>query len=296
MGQLMVMLRMARLLRVLRLVRLVRSVPPLYTLIVGIVQAMQGMMWVLVLTLVVLYVFSLVAVKLIGHGLLFGGADEVPLELQGIFPNVPESMFVLFLAMNGSDERLRPLFALMPGSRLLFVLYMVLCSWAILSILTAVISDNMISVTESNKKEQKTEEDNRRNDLSTNQLRELLKKADVNSNGNIEKTEFSRLLNSGHAADELCEAAGRMNKEDLQNLFDCLADMQHGQPVPVDDFLEGLRNDREPVRRRETLQIEKKIAGMERALERIQLVLDRMPRVVADEVVPAAVETSPEPG
>merc|ERR1719324_1881448 len=172
-GDLMVLLRMARLLRVLRLVRLVRNVPPLYTLIVGIVQAMQGMMWVLVLTLVVLYVFSLVAVKLIGHGLLFGGEEEVPTDVHEIFPNVAESMFVLFLAMNGSTGPLQPLFVVMPGSRFFFVLYMVLCSWAILSILTAVISDNMISVGEAAKEEAAAEVQAKQQDEAAQKLREI---------------------------------------------------------------------------------------------------------------------------
>merc|ERR1740138_520441 len=94
MGQIMTTLRLARLLRILRLVRLVKNIPPLYTLIVGILQAMQGMAWVLVLTAVFLYAFALLAVRLIGHGLVFGG--RAPPEIAEIFPTVPQAMFVLF--------------------------------------------------------------------------------------------------------------------------------------------------------------------------------------------------------
>merc|ERR1712187_523922 len=99
---------------------------------------MQGMMWVLALTAVILYVFSLLAVKLIGHGLIFGGPDHVPDGMEGIFPNVLQSMFVLFMAMNGDPEFLQPMFKAIPVSKLFYVLYMILSSWAILSILTAV--------------------------------------------------------------------------------------------------------------------------------------------------------------
>merc|ERR1719506_2630079 len=155
-GELMTTLRMARLLRILRLVRLVKSIPPLFTLIVGILQAMQGMAWVLVLTAVFLYAFALLAVRLIGHGLLFGG--RAPPEVAAIFPNVPQSMFVLFKVMNGDMEPVEPLFQAFALSKLGFVLYMVVSSWAILSILTAVVSKNMIQATEHHRNELEEEQ------------------------------------------------------------------------------------------------------------------------------------------
>merc|ERR1719446_1561000 len=150
-GDLMTTLRMARLLRILRLVRLVKNIPPLFTLIVGILQAMQGMAWVLVLTAVFLYAFALLSVRLIGHGLVFGG--NAPPEVAQIFPTVPQSMFVLFKVMNGDTEPVEPLFQALPLSKLAFVLYMVVSSWAILSILTAVVSENMINATEKHRED-----------------------------------------------------------------------------------------------------------------------------------------------
>jgi voltage-gated sodium channel len=84
-GQIMMMLRMARLLRMLRLIRLIKSIPPLYVLVQGIAKAMQGMAWVVVLTVLLLYICALLAVKLIGHGLLFPGG-KAPEDIQGLFP------------------------------------------------------------------------------------------------------------------------------------------------------------------------------------------------------------------
>eukprot|EP00928_Gymnodinium_smaydae_P011070 TRINITY_DN14136_c0_g3_i1.p1 TRINITY_DN14136_c0_g3~~TRINITY_DN14136_c0_g3_i1.p1 ORF type:complete len:578 (+),score=166.88 TRINITY_DN14136_c0_g3_i1:24-1736(+) len=194
MKQIMVMLRMARLLRILRLVRLVRSVPPLFTLIVGIIQAMQGMMWVLVLTTVLLYVFALLAVKLIGHGLLFGG--DMPSQVSAIFPTVPQSMFVLFMAMNGDSDLLEPMFDFVPMSRVIYVAYMVLSSWAILSILTAVISENMISVTEATKEELAHELHLKEQEENLMRLRGLVEMADINASGTIDRCEFYRPLSS----------------------------------------------------------------------------------------------------
>jgi len=271
MGQVVMMLRMARLLRILRLVRLVRSVPPLFMLIVGIIQAMQGMMWVLVLTAVVLYVFALLAVKLIGHGMMFGGPDMVPEEVAIIFPTVPEAIFVLFMAMNGSSDPLEPMFRILPGSRLFFVIYMVLSSWAILSILTAVISENMISATEIAKEEQVKETEERDWNSSMKKLQEIMCSVDANGTGEIESHEFYRLLQDEQKAAELCKAAGGLKQSELSELFDCLSSINDGEPLPVDNFVEGLRTENLPVRRRETYLIEKRLAKMDRAIEEIRI-------------------------
>merc|ERR1719215_2554435 len=109
-GQVMVLLRMARLLRILRLVRLIKSIPPLFNLVVGIMQAMQGMMWVMVLTVLLLYTFALLGVKLISHGIVFGGT--APPTAENVFPTVAQGTFVLFKAMNGDWGAIEPLFGI----------------------------------------------------------------------------------------------------------------------------------------------------------------------------------------
>merc|ERR1719352_1145356 len=176
MGQIMTTLRMARLLRILRLVRLVKNIPPLFTLIVGILQAMQGMAWVLVLTAVFLYAFALLAVRLVGHGLLFGG--RAPPEVAEIFPSVPQAMFVLFKVMNGDTEPLEPVFNALPIMKLVVVLYMVVSSWAILSILTAVVSENMIQATEHHREELEEEMASTKDSNSREYLAEIFASAD----------------------------------------------------------------------------------------------------------------------
>merc|ERR1719329_578857 len=127
MGQIMTMLRMARLLRILRLVRLVKNIPPLFNLVVGIVKAFQGMVWVMVLTMLVFYVFSLLGVKLIGHGLVFTlQGTTAPPQVLMVFPSVMDSIFVLFKAMNGDWEALIPLLDALPASKIVLVLYTIL--------------------------------------------------------------------------------------------------------------------------------------------------------------------------
>jgi len=154
MGPVMSMLRMARLLRILRLVRLIKSIRPLYRLATGIMSAMQGMMWVMVLTAVVLYAFSLLSVRLIRDGILFGKQHQA----REVFPNIADSVWVYFMMMNGDAGALEPLLEVRPMMKLIALLYMVLSAWPILSIFTAVVSENMISASDSDAKKDQEEE------------------------------------------------------------------------------------------------------------------------------------------
>ena len=49
--------------------------------------------------------------------------------------------------MNGDQSVLEPLFDHAPLTKVIFVVFMIMTNWSILSILTAVVSENMITVT-----------------------------------------------------------------------------------------------------------------------------------------------------
>merc|ERR1712118_338753 len=103
-------------------------------------------------------------------------------------------MFVLFLAMNGEVGELKPLFIIMPFMRIFFVLYMVLCSWAILSILTAVVSDKMIAVAQKSKEDQEQAHEEALSLANKTHLRTILSASYRDENGHICQEEFEELL------------------------------------------------------------------------------------------------------
>merc|ERR1719375_1181392 len=108
---------------------------------------------------------------------------------------------------------MEPLFDLLPGSRMAFVLYVVLSSWAILSILTAVVSDNMIRVAQAAKDEESQGDELQHAKNCTAKLKEILGNADVHNDGLIDRHEFERLLEKGQqSSDELCDAAGGVSR------------------------------------------------------------------------------------
>merc|ERR1711918_13283 len=109
--------------------------------------------------------------------------------------------------MNGSVGPLQPLFKIMPASRFFFVLYMVLCSWSILSILTAVVTDNMSQVSESNQEEKEKEEAEQEWKESMDKIKDILNKVDMDNNEKICQDEFEKLLQDGKTSEQLRTAA-----------------------------------------------------------------------------------------
>lgn len=261
MGQIMTTLRMARLLRILRLVRLVKNIPPLFTLIVGIMQAMQGMAWVLVLTAVFLYAAALLSVRLVGHGLMFGG--QAPPDVADIFPNVGQSMFVLFKVMNGDTEPVEPLFEALPISKLAFVLYMVISSWAILSILTAVVSENMIRATEHNRSELDQEQAFTQDRTVREYLGKLFSDADTDNSNELGEEEFEGMLEDQSICADLTEKTGLQGHE-LEQIFRFL---MTGDKISRETFIDALMSESRPVTERSVFRLEKRLIDLQMMVE-----------------------------
>eukprot|EP00438_Fugacium_kawagutii_P034699 Skav231170 [mRNA] locus=scaffold3252:311661:317917:- [translate_table: standard] len=94
----------------------------LFAEVVSVTAAVQGVVWVLVLTVVTLYAMGILTTRLIGHKMLFDASDSTDDALTAPFKTA-------------------------------FVFFMVTSSWTLLSILTAVVSENMISTTSGQEKE-----------------------------------------------------------------------------------------------------------------------------------------------
>merc|ERR1719387_2998466 len=102
------------------------------------------MFWVLVLTFVALYALSIVTTRMM-HGI----TATLPDETRGLFATIPASMFSLFAVMNKQDwAQINPLLELLPWTKPIFVIFTIYCSWALLSVMTGVVSDNMHCVRE----------------------------------------------------------------------------------------------------------------------------------------------------
>merc|ERR1719161_1022091 len=104
------------------------------------------MFWVLVLTLVALYAFAILTTRVVGHASATSG---IPAETRSLFGTVPDSMFTLLSVMNSQGwKRVAPLLSSVPWTKPIFVIFTIYSSWALLSVMTGVVSDNMLMVRE----------------------------------------------------------------------------------------------------------------------------------------------------
>ncbi|CAE7552961.1 Cacna1d [Symbiodinium pilosum] len=260
--QAMRLLRLARLLRLMRLLRLIRNIPPLYTLAIGILESFQGMTWVFLLALVVLYTCAILCTQLIGHRLIV--PVDFPESASRVFPSVGDSMFVLFKVMNADTGPLEPLFSALPISKLFTACFMILSNWAILAILTAVVSENLISACADHRKQH--------DDAAQQEKRQNLSKIFFNifvkmdeqgdANRKVSRPEFERMRGELEAELE----AANIYIDNLSEWFELLCkkpSIQEDPQVDLDDLLDALHLQSKEVSQRTLMRMERRIGSLE---------------------------------
>merc|ERR1711920_306371 len=193
-------------LRIMRLVKLIKKVPALWSLWQGVGEAMGSMIWVLVLTVVVLYAFSVLMVYIVKDGSIYPHGP--PEEVATVFPDVWGSVFSLFTVMNGDDlEYFDPMIDSFHPAQCIYVVFIILSTWAILSILTAVVSEKMIKTTQAEQTRRQTEEKQehmKKLEQEVNRVfQEALGEADqaggLGSKGKIKRETLERILRQDKA-------------------------------------------------------------------------------------------------
>lgn len=251
-------IQMLRLLRIIRLIRLVKIIQPLYRLALGIAEAIQGMFWVLVFLAMMLYAVSILFTRLIGHdptgmryeyngiytgqevcsgGCSLDALDVDPGEVRQLFHSVLSSMFVLFESMScWSLMRFTPLFDRAPLMKAMAVAFYIFTAWALLAVMTGVVSEKMIAAGE--KKNFDAENIAKEKQVMAKQaLKDLFLSADADGSGEINKEEFNNMLMWTDITKQLMQHAS-VNVQDLHELFEWL-DRDGDGMVSVNEFLDG---------------------------------------------------------
>lgn len=258
------MVKLMRLMRVLRLVRVLRSVPPLYTLLVGVYGAFQAMKWVIVLTLLTLYGGAIVFTNLVGKGLIYEH-QEAPPEALKVFGTMSASLFSLFEMMNGDTEVIKPIKTQIVG-KILFALFMIIANWAILAILTAVVSENMITVAGRFAEAENEKQAEVKLQKSEDRLMEIFEREDVGLK--IGKAKWLKMIEDGPTREELSEGT-HLTKDDMVDLFACLeiddSDVggRHDGRVDVRDLIHSLKENTTLADKRSVLHVMIRLRAMQ---------------------------------
>eukprot|EP00930_Biecheleria_cincta_P034112 TRINITY_DN23596_c0_g1_i1.p1 TRINITY_DN23596_c0_g1~~TRINITY_DN23596_c0_g1_i1.p1 ORF type:complete len:648 (+),score=136.14 TRINITY_DN23596_c0_g1_i1:45-1946(+) len=237
-------LQMLRLLRIVRLVRLVKIIRPLYSLALGIAEALQGMVWVVVFLFMTFYAASILTARLLGLPEDTEGISQDDIEVRVLFETVLTSMFTLFESITcWSLMRFDPLFEKMPGLRIIAVLFYMLMNWALLAVLTGVVSEKIMAVKEQLRETSSLENAGETNtiaaaiDESELLLLELFRRADTDGSGSISREEFNAMLLCSDVMKPLMQQS-QLDAQDLGELFDWLDHDKDGV-ITVGEFMQG---------------------------------------------------------
>ncbi|CAE7256808.1 Catsper1, partial [Symbiodinium sp. CCMP2456] len=143
----------------------------------------------------------------------------------------------------------------MPFLQPLFVVFYIYSAWALLAVMTGVVSENMIAIRDQMQKEDEQREEKRKS-MITKVLMELFREADVDNNGIVSRQEFEGMLKSPELVKKITKNT-RMKVQDLIDLFDWI-DHDKGGTITIDEFMNGFRWINEPLRAKSLVKLQAK--------------------------------------
>lgn len=276
--------RMFRVARILRLVRLLRSIKPLYRLLLGVMMTAHSIKWVLFLGIVVIYAFAILFTLLVGHGVIFDG--DVPEDAVRRFGTVPQSMLMLFKLMNTDQSVVDSLLDNTAG-KVLFIVFMMVSNWALLALLTSVVSGDVIQVYQAEEAREAKELGDQANRKKSMRLLSCFKQFDPDKTGQIDADGFKILLADAVWGPTLISESGESEKN-LLDLFQALACPTIDQRfvLKYDDLIDRLESRMGPATERSSLQVLNRLNVLEYQLEEMfkELLLSKQPREVPEPI------------
>jgi len=228
-----------------------------------------------------LYLVSLLAVKLAGGQrpiLISRHADqdgnEVTQEkfdeLISCFGNLPDAIYNLFKVMNADTSGVDNLVFYEPWVKWCIMCFTIVANWAIFSILTAVVSENMAQVTTEHEKELLAESEEFKKQQIRIKLTKMFDHLDIDQSDRLTKDEFMKIWDDESKAQEFEELTGR-TFEDAHEIFDALSTLEEEPDKRIlsidrNAFIEGLNREGDPLTVRSIMGLEKRLAGLDMQL------------------------------
>lgn len=231
-------MRLFRMLRIVRVFRLFKMFKQLYMLAHGFAEAASAVFWVSVLGTLCLYVCAIFLTRTIGRGAFEGQIDEESEDaLREEYGNVPSSMFSLFRLMaNPNVEHLRSVMLNEPAAMCFFVIFVIFGSFAMLSILTGIISESMNERGEKRAEEMRFEEE-RKKHAFIETVRRIFEAADDNNDGTLTREEFRAQV--PRLVRMFMDQGLDYKSEDMEMVF-YLVDFDGGGTIELQEFLDGM--------------------------------------------------------
>merc|ERR1712232_384964 len=229
----------------------------------GVLSSLGAMKWVMVLTMLLLYACSIIFTSVVGKGLVSDGSPTDQEIL--VFGSTAKSLFSLFKLMNGDISVVMPICKTLAG-KLMFITFMVVSNWAILAILTSVVSDKMILVSQREEEEEEEKAREKENEQRKKLLLNVFKRVDLDESGSISEEEWNNLLEDKDLCADLCDAAN-LQERDLRELFSCWLALTKSDTLEYEDFVEHLKEDGNIADKRTVMMVMTRLRELEMRVE-----------------------------
>jgi voltage-gated sodium channel len=242
-------MRVARLLRLARIFRLLRFFKELWLLVAGVLSALRTLMWTWLFVLLIIYVFGLVATRLLGQE--YGDKDP---DMREYFGTVSASMFTLFqvVTTEGWADVARGSMVHQPSMWVFFILFISITTFAIMNVVTAVIVENTLDQAMKQKGDISKKLDKERQKALT-KLYDVFQIADLDGDGELTKDEFLQALQNRDVMINL--HAVEIDLRSAEGLFDIM-DYDDSGHLDVTEFIEGCMRARGDAKAKDVLAVQ----------------------------------------
>mmetsp|Transcript_65150 Transcript_65150/g.201664 ORF Transcript_65150/g.201664 Transcript_65150/m.201664 type:complete len:432 (-) Transcript_65150:78-1373(-) len=265
--QLFLFFRFTRILRVLRAFRLFKEFKKLRILARGLVESLNSVGWVAFMFLLVMFVYAIVITSLAGKNYAdFDDPDErkIVKEKFGTILSSMETLF-LFLTCDDWSTSARIVNKKYPLMEFVWISYIVIGAFTLLSLLTGLMADKMNQVrTEEEEKEAKEKavllED------FIEELKVMFDKADSSGDARVSPDEFEKMVCKRHCAEKLTDwGVPIMKAGEARQVFDAL-DRDGDQSLTWDEFRDGLLQLSRPFSAKDVMWLEGHVFKLDAAL------------------------------
>lgn len=238
--QVVMVIRIVRLMKLARVVRLLKFFKELWLLVSSFGSAFKTLGWTFCLLTMVLYVFSIMFVKMLGQE----NDDELIQEWFGSMGAAMFSLFQVGVTMDSWSEFVREVWATDQWfMAIVLVIFMGICSFAIMNTVLAVICEHTIGEAMDQGEELLKIKEQELHQKAV-ELAEIFKQADTDKGGTLSKDEFVTALDSAkvrHMLQEmdLGEDFGTLDRDEIGMLFDVI-DVDNNHELSPKEFVNGL--------------------------------------------------------
>mmetsp|Transcript_43740 Transcript_43740/g.103316 ORF Transcript_43740/g.103316 Transcript_43740/m.103316 type:complete len:793 (+) Transcript_43740:97-2475(+) len=234
------LLRLVRVTRLFRASRVLKLFPELHMMVAGFVQAMMAVFWGSFMIMVILMIWSLIAVEMIHPE--FKKLHNLEPECMDAYGSVWQATMTFFQTIVAGDSWGRCTMPLIEQNWAWFIpfgLAFVHVQLGTMNLILSVIVDSATKAREQDKEESVRQEILMREKM-TEQLLELLKSVDTDGSGTLSYDEFQEGYHENDDLKHLVESL-KLKQDDLRVIFDVM-DVDRSGLVSYHSFIDFLQN------------------------------------------------------